>query len=305
MHFTVVGPGALGCLFAAMLARAQHTVWSLDHDEKRAAYLQDHGINLELDGAQLQVPVNATADPAVVEQSDVVLLCVKSQDVETALLRFKPFLTSEILLIALQNGIGHHELLQQAAQLYAVGITAQGGTLAGVGKIIHGGSGQTVLGYLPKASNKKFTLLQRVAKVFKAADLPAIVSESIIDSVWDKLVINVGINALTAIHNCRNGELLADPLIVREQQAAVKEAANVAMAKGIALAGDPVEITENVCQATSYNVSSMLQDIRKGRRTEIDAINGAIVKEGKVLGIPTPVNERLVAAVKALEPTVS
>ena len=301
MNISVVGPGALGCLFAAKLARSGNTVWLFDHDVKRASYIADKGIILEVGGKDVCVPVRSTVDPKGIGITDLVLLCVKSQDVETALQHLKPHLSNEILLIALQNGIGHHEMLHRAAQFYAVGITAQGGTLAGMGRVVHGGSGQTVLGHLPTASAQNVPLLKRVAKVFTAAGIQTTVSEEISGAIWDKLIVNVGINALTAIHNCRNGELLNDRSLLAEQKAAVEEAIAVAIAKGIRLSGDPIENTVKVCLATSQNVSSMLQDVRKGRRTEIDAINGAIVREGRRLGIPMPVNSELVNKVKALE----
>ena len=207
---------------------------------------------------------------------------------------------SDTLIIALQNGIGHHDALQRYASHFAVGITAQGGTLAGRGSVIQGGAGQTVIGYLPSAAKKDIKLLRQIAEVFDNAHIPTLVSNSIINSIWDKLIINVGINALTAIYNCRNGELLGIAPALEDQKMAVLEAARIAAAKGVCLSGDPVEMTVKVCRATSNNVSSMLQDVRKGRHTEIDAINGAIVREGKLLGIPTPVNEKLVKKVKGL-----
>jgi 2-dehydropantoate 2-reductase len=306
MNITVAGPGALGCLFAALLAKANNTVWLLDHNEARAALFHTQGILLETPGQEFRVPVSSTADPRLIANTDVILLCVKSYDVAAALKELTPLLANrKTLLIAMQNGIAHHEVLSQAVQFYAVGITAQGGTLAGPGKVVHGGSGQTVLGYLPGqfttaglADNIK--LLQSVAKIFSAAQLPTVVSTSITNSIWDKLIINVGINALTAINNCPNGQLLANPSVVHLLAAAVREAASVATALGISLSGDPLEMTVKVCRATSCNISSMLQDVRQKRRTEIDAINGAIVREGNRLGIPTPVNQQLVAAVKAL-----
>lgn len=306
MNITVVGPGALGCLFAALLAKAGNSVWLLDHDAERAAFFQDHGIIFETNGREIRVPVSSTTDPEIIGGTDIILLCVKSYDVEVALKQIAPLLNcGNSLLIALQNGIAHHEALSLAVQFYAVGVTAQGGTLANRGKVIHGGSGQTILGFLPsqtaaKQRDDKVILLTAAAETLTTARLPTVISPVIINSIWDKLIVNVGINALTAINNCPNGKLLSIPSVAPLQEAAVTEAANVAAAMGISLSGDPLKKTINVCQATRNNISSMLQDVRNGRRTEIDAINGAIVREGKRLGIPTPVNKQLVAAVKAI-----
>ena len=125
--------------------------------------------------------------------------------------------------------------------------------------------------------------------------------DNILDYVWSKLLINAGINALTAIHRCPNGKLLESDDTLNIMTAAVKEGEAVARAKGIQVPDDPVVLTIDVCRRTSQNLSSMLQDINNKRRTEIDSINGEIVVAGKKLGIPTPVNEDLVNKLKEIE----
>lgn len=302
IKITIVGPGALGCLFAAKLAGGGHSVWLLDHSAQRAALLDVKGVSLETDGEIIHVPVRAVSAPEVIVSSDVVFLCVKSYAIGVALERLGPlFADGEALLIALQNGISHHEVLRQSGFPYAVGITAQGGTLVGVGEVVHGGNGKTIMGFLDEATEKSIEKLQAIVAALSAVHLPATGSENVVGAVWDKLIVNVGINALTAIHNCRNGALLDDPAVVRIQAAAVAEAAAVAAARGIVLSGDPLAMTMQVCRDTAHNISSMLQDVRHGRRTEVDAINGAIVQEGGALGISTPVNAELVSALKSIE----
>ena len=135
--------------------------------------------------------------------------------------------------------------------------------------------------------------------------MQAEVTDSPLKYVWAKLFINVGINALTAIHGCRNGELLDKPEIKVTMEKAVREAEQVARKKGIQIDADPVVAMFSVCRTTAENTSSMLQDVQKRRLTEIDAINGAIVAEGEALGIPTPVNIELVRRVKELESSYS
>jgi 2-dehydropantoate 2-reductase len=126
---------------------------------------------------------------------------------------------------------------------------------------------------------------------------------SILTKLWGKLFVNVGINALTATLNCKNGELLYLPGARERMHTAIQEAIQVARAKGIDILGDPIEAAESVCHKTAGNVSSMLQDIRKKRRTEIGAINGAVVAFGKEHGIETPENKLLMNQVRALEKT--
>ena len=135
----------------------------------------------------------------------------------------------------------------------------------------------------------------------QAGGLSVAAAENILDRLWGKLFVNVGINALTAIHDCCNGDLLSLPEAGAEMEAAVREAWNLAVAKGITVAGDPYAITLEVCRATAANISSMRQDVLKKKRTEIDAINGAVVREAARLGIPVPVNESLVRRIKEIE----
>jgi 2-dehydropantoate 2-reductase len=165
----------------------------------------------------------------------------------------------------------------------------------------HGGHGLTRLGFVTPRSDQARQQLAAASAAFNAAGLPAEVVPDIRDRLWQKLLVNVGINALTALHDCPNGMLLELPDARERLIAAVQEAAAVAAAEGVALAADPVAMTLQVCRDTAANLSSMLQDVRRRRPTEIAAINGAIVAIGERLGLATPVNRELTAAIKALE----
>jgi 2-dehydropantoate 2-reductase len=134
-----------------------------------------------------------------------------------------------------------------------------------------------------------------------AAGLETEAVTDILDHIWGKLLINVGINALTAIQNCPNGHLLKSAELKKCLAGAVREAAEVAKAKGVCLTEDPVAATLEVCKATGKNISSMLQDVRNKRLTEIDAINGAVIAEARLLEIPTPINEELIRQVHVIE----
>jgi 2-dehydropantoate 2-reductase len=304
----IVGPGALGCLLATTLSRISgEEIRVLDHDSQRAALLQHSGLTLERGARREHFPIRATADPRRIGPVDLVLLCVKSPSLGQTLPCLSPLLTKNTLLLAWQNGIGHLPLLR-AAQLpgaVALAVTSLGAHLVGPGQVRFGGEGVTSLGFLeeaPEEAPEEARLaLQGAAALFRLAGLEVRLEPDILAQVWNKLLVNVGINALTAIHNCKNGALLENGEALAMLQSAVQEAASVAQAKGIAIAPEPVARTIAVCQATASNISSMLQDVRANRQTEIEAINGAVLEEARRLGLPAPVNAQLCAAVKGLE----
>jgi len=307
MHkIVIIGPGALGGLLAARLgAVGRHETWLLDHDPDRAALLAAQGIILSANHTVNQVPIRATAAPRMIGPADLVLLCVKSRDVAAALDRAIPVLTDHSLLISFQNGIRHLRLLAayQGPGLAALGVTVLGATGAGPGRVTLGGTGLTRIG-LPtpaRPGSPALDLLARGAATLNWAGLPTEVSSDILPHLWGKLLVNVGINALSAIHDCPNGRLPLIPAARAQLIAAVREAEAVARAQGIVLPADGVAATLAVCQATANNLSSMLQDVRRGRRTEIEAINGAVVEEARRLGLSAPVNQELVRRIRAIE----
>jgi 2-dehydropantoate 2-reductase len=301
----IIGPGALGCLLAARLGAAgQHAIWFLDHDPARAAFLTRQGVQFTEAGRQSRVPVQATTDAGHIGPADLVLLCVKSYDVATSLLQARPLLAPTTLLISFQNGISHLDLLaaDTGRGLRAVGVTAMGATRTGPGEIAFGGAGLTRIGFQAQVDQEASQRLAQAAATMTAAGMPTEAVPAILPHVWAKLLVNTGINALTALYDCTNGGLLDIPLARVQLANAVREAAAVAQAKGITLPDDdPVARTLEVCQATASNISSMLQDIRHHRRTEIDAINGAVVDAARLMGLPAPANEELVRRVKVLE----
>ena len=299
MTITVVGPGALGCLFAALLSKAGHSVWLLDHNPERSAQLSRRGVCL-IEALAETYPIKSTVNAKEIGGTDVILLCVKSYDVPDALRQTAPLLEDGPLLIAMQNGLGHHKALRQVKN-WAVGITAQGAVLLDPGVVKHGGSGLTTLGFMEDVGAEALDGLAEVAGLFEGAELPTCISSDIEAAIWNKLLINVGINALTVIYDCPNGELLENPKAREQMRQAVTEAAMIASAKGIKITPDPVAKAEMVCRATSKNISSMLQDIRHGRITEIGSINGVIVREAESMGLIVPVNRLLTAQVTALQ----
>ncbi len=311
MRIVIVGPGALGSLLGARLfllnkenSRAGNDNLSLhllDYRPERAELLHTHGLLFEEGEQKILCRPHVTADPNICNRSDLVFLCVKSTAVTSALERVAPFLTDRTLLIAMQNGIGHLDAITHSPCAAGVGITSEGAALLKPGHVRHGGKGVTRLGLLTGPAKRSDKVLDNIVALLNAAGMKAEMTLEPLKHIWAKLFVNTGINALTAIHNCRNGELLNSSATMELMEKAVREAEQVARAKNIPVAADPVRATFAVCKKTQDNISSMLQDVMKKRMTEIDAINGAIVTVGSKLGIATPVNIELVRQVRALE----
>lgn len=306
MRIVLVGPGALGCLLACRLAqgitRDDAQVILLDHNPTRAQALTDSGLNFEEDGRQQRfaVPVFSTAQE--VAAADILILCVKSYDLPRCLQSCRPLLQAETLLLFMQNGIGHLTDRGSAQPATATfGTTTEGATLLGPGHVRHGGRGLTQLGFLDPAGEHAASKLGKLAEAFNRGNLQTRVVDDIRHRLWAKLMANVAINGLTATLDCANGKLLARPGIPERMAALVAETVAVAQASNIAVQTSVLETVYDICRKTAPNISSMLQDVRARRRTEIDAINGAVVAAAARCNIPVPQNRLLVAQVKELE----
>ena len=305
MRIAVVGAGAMGCWFAARLAAAGEEVVLLDRSPQEAAVLTTEGIRVQVGETAETVPVTAASDPAALEPADLVLVCVKAHQTRGALNAVRALRRPGGRVLTLQNGQGSGEVLAEvvpAADLL-VGVTAQGATQLGPGRVRHGGSGPTVFGpYLPGPGVEPGT---EIARMLTRACLPA---EAISDphpKLWHKLAINCGINALTALTGIRNGRIPEIPAAADLCRAAVRETAAVAAAWGVEL-GDPGDLSEAVlavARATAANRSSMGQDVDARRPTEIEFINGAVVRRGAERGVETPVNRTLLQLIQTLEAT--
>ncbi len=305
MHLLLVGPGALGCLLSAVITKGlgdNDRLTILDYNADRADRLTKDGLGYHLDEQLTKVQVKAVSDPKLLDPVDVVLLCVKSYDVIECLEFCRPILSKRVLLIFMQNGISHLDLQTHLHEYAAAfGTTTEGATLIGTGQVRHAGSGVTYLGFLETPDNLGAGLLQKVHDVFSAGGLQVHLTENILARLWSKLFINVGINALTAILGCTNGDLLTLSGADKRLEAAVDEAIQIAKKKNIQIMDDPHQATRLVCRKTAKNVSSMLQDVMNKRRTEIDAINGAVAVMGKKLEIATPENDLLCKQIKKIE----
>ena len=302
MKIAVVGPGALGCLLAGFLQhRTKEEIWLLDRLEDRARRIRNEGIKIEGTSGSFQVKLNVTADPKEIMPCDLVIICVKSYSTEDACKNIKEMVGENTHVLTLQNGIGNVQILNDyfGPEKVIAGITNHGSTLLGAGHARHAGRGDTVIG---KSDGKISGALKNVSSILAKAGFDTKISKDIDSVIWSKLIINVGINALTAATRLNNGRLIEYEESRELLRELVQEAVRVVKRKRIKLAyDDPIQKVESVCKATASNVSSMLQDVLNRKRTEIDFINGAIIRQGKALGIPTPANEVLTDLIKTME----
>ena len=305
MELLIIGAGAMGGLFGALLA-PHAAVSLLTTNQENAAVMGGHGLTLvDLDGATRRVPVRVLTDPQDYgRRADLVLVCTKTRATAQAAATARDLLAADGLALTLQNGLGNLEQLVAAvgAQRAAAGVTSQAATLLAPGRVRHAGSGPTVLG-IPPGREEAITA---VAGLFTRAGLETRISDDVDSLLWSKLIVNVGINALTALLRVPNGVLAQTPECDLLMARAVAEAVAVARALSIGLDGErQLERVREVCLRTADNRASMLQDILRGRPTEIDAINGAVVARGRAAGVDTPVNLLLTQLVQALEATVA
>ncbi|MFQ6011302.1 MAG: ketopantoate reductase family protein [Nitrososphaerales archaeon] len=301
MNITVVGPGGIGLLFACLLKRGGADVWLLDKEirKDRTDLINHRGIRIHAKQGFSDIMVRATANPGDLPIPDVAIVAVKAYDTETALRDAQEIIGEETYVLFLQNGIQDTNRLEKwiRAERILLGVTTHASTVLGNGEIIHQASGNTVVGG-KNPSSMENELVERL----KLLSIEMSHTSNASGSIWGKAIVNSVINPLTAILGVPNGKLAEMSSIRPFITEIVKEGMNVAEALGISLnPPDPLEFTYEVINKTSSNRSSMLQDLEKGSRTEIDYINGAIMKAGHDLGINVTVNTLLTRLIKRLE----
>ena len=292
----IVGTGALASLFAARLSKAGYSVAMLGSWRAGLDALQRDGVRLlDSSGKEHGFPVHAIRDPHECRGIRYALVLVKAWQTEQAAGQLQECLAEDGLAVTLQNGLGNRETLGHSLgrSRVALGVTTTGATLVGPGLVREGGEG--VL------SIERHPALGPVEDALKAASFQVDIVDDAQSLIWGKLVINAAINPLTAILRVPNGKLLELPSAREIMGRLALETGQVAQAEKIQLAfPDPIAAAEDVARRTAANHSSMLQDVLRGAPTEIDAICGAVVKEGRKHGIDTPVNWACWKLVKAI-----
>ena len=302
MKIVVLGAGAMGCLYGGHLAEGGNDVWLLDVWQQHVDAINSLGLSIEgVSGNRFIKNIRATTNSSDVGIADLVIVFVKSTITDLAISDNREIFGEGTAVLTLQNGLGNVEKINQTIceKNIIAGVTAHGATLLGPGKIRHAGIGETNIGELDGSLSER---LKHIEEVMNLAGLKTLISKNVWGLIWSKLLVNVGINALTAITHFKNGELIEHLETEQLLEKAVSEAWKIAEAKGILLSyEDPIYHTKQVCKATGANISSMLQDVRGKRKTEIDMINGAIVREAQKLGFYAPVNETLTNLIKIIE----
>jgi len=302
MKIAVLGAGAMGCLYGGFLAEGNNEVWLIDIWKDHVDKINREGLKIQgKSGDRVIRNIKATTNPNEIGAVDLVLVFVKSTVTDKALEGTKSIIDKNTLVLTLQNGLGNIEKIESVVGKDSIiaGTTAHGSTLLESGKILHAGIGSTIIGEISREESDR---INHIKKVFDDSKIDTIITDNVLGLIWDKLLVNVGINALTALTKLKNGQLVEFEEMEKLLELAVGEGENVAKAKGIKLISeDPVKHTKDVCRLTAHNKSSMLQDIINRRKTEIEMINGAIVKEGMKYNINTPINLALTNLIKIKE----
>ena len=302
MKTAIVGAGAMGSLFGALLSEAGNDVWLYDVWQEHVDEINGSGLQIEREGVRRSVRIAATTNPEKIGRNEMVILFVKSTQTKAASAVARQLAGETGLVLTLQNGMGNADVIAEyidPARILA-GTTSHGATLLEAGSIRHAGVGPTTLGAW-STTEAGFENAQRVAEFFTTAGIESRAVDDVHSVVWNKLLINIGINAITALTGIKNGQLLDLDSTRDISRAAVEEAMAVARAVGVSVNEDAVEHVLEVAQATAANRSSMGQDVDNQRQTEIAAINGFVVREAERLGLDAPVNQTLTALVETLQ----
>ncbi|MCL6480719.1 MAG: 2-dehydropantoate 2-reductase [Firmicutes bacterium] len=301
-RIAVFGAGAVGCYFGGMLARAGLPVTLIGRPHHVEA-IRTRGLFLDTLQFQQSIPVAAATSPEAARDAAFVLFSVKSYDTETAARALAPHLSPSAQLVSLQNGVDNVVRIHAATGRHALpAVVYVAAAMAGPGHVQHSGQGRLVVGRLPEQPAELESRAAQLASLFQHAGVPCDLTENIQGELWAKLVINCAGNAVSALTRASYARAAAHEPTREVMRATAQEAIAVARAAGISLpAADLVEKGLQLAHSLGPATSSTEQDIARGKRTEIDALNGLIVRRGRELGVPTPVNHTLWALVKLLE----
>lgn len=296
MKIAVMGAGAVGCYYGALLARAGHDVTLIARPAHVQAIAQAGGLWLHTDAGAECIALRASSQASAVRGAQWVLFCVKSTDTDSAGHAMAAHLDANAVVLSLQNGVDNAERLQAIlGQAVLPSVVYVASTMAAPGQVRHLGRGDVVLGAGPASA--------AIASVLRSAAIPAEISDNVTSALWAKLVLNCVYNPLSAITRLPYGAIASCPGLDVAQVMAdvVQECQAVAQARGVALPADILASTLALAQAMPQQFSSTAQDLARGKRSEIDHLNGFIVRQGAALGIATPVNRLLHTLVRLLE----
>ena len=290
----VMGAGAVGCYYGGMLARAGNDVTLIGRAQHADAIRKNGGLRFEEKGFDAIVPLRGAAEASALRGAKLVLFTVKSGDTESAGRALAPHRERDAVILSLQNGVDNAERLAGVLGREVVpAVVYVAVEMAGPGHVKHHGRRELLIGQSPAS--------ERIAKMFVAAGVPVEVSGNVIGALWAKLIVNCAYNAISAIAQQPYGRMVQVEGIPALMQQVVDECLAVAGAAGITVPGDLLKAVPKIAETMPGQFSSTAQDLSRGKPTEIEHLNGFVVKKGTALGVPTPVNRTLLALVKLLE----
>lgn len=293
MQVAVIGAGAVGCYYGGLLLKAGHDVTFIGRQPHVDA-INAHGLLLDVKGFKGHLPAKAATDTAALAAPDLVLVCVKSADTEYAGRSLAGRLRSETSVLSLQNGVDNAQRLAAVTGHAVIPVVVYvGSEMAGPGHVLHRGGGDLAIGASAAS--------ERLAQTLRAAGIGVTIADDIDVTLWSKLVINCAFNALSAVAGIAYGPMLEVQGTRDVVASAVQEAIAVARASGVAIPDDIVAHIMNIPANMPNQKSSTAQDLARAKPSEIDFLNGHVVRKGAELGIPTPTNQALQVMVKLAE----
>jgi 2-dehydropantoate 2-reductase len=299
----VVGAGAVGGYFGGMLARAGAHVTLIGRPMHVDVWTRE-GLFLDSINFQESVPVAASIEVSASRDADLVLFSVKSLDTEETARQLARHVRGDVLVVSLQNGVDNVDRMRAVAALDPIAAVVWiASSMPAPGRVNHGGRGDLLIGDLPgRSSPAREAVLSRVSAWFEAAGVPCRVSPNIQADLWTKLITNAALNAISAVVHAPYGDTVAIPESRETIRQLVNECVAVARASGVSLpAVDDVQRVWRFAENVGQIYASTARDLERGKRTEIDSLNGFVVRRGAELGVPTPVNQSLLALVKLRE----
>ena len=298
----VLGAGAVGCYFGGMLARAGQDITLLGRSERVEA-INELGLEMDCKSFQELVYVKASDDLSVLRDADLVLLSVKSLDTEKTIQAIASTLPSHAVILSLQNGVANVDIATKwiPNPLYAAVVYVATG-MVGHRTMKHHGRGELYIGSLQPAQEQDQENLAAICTLFKGAEVPCSIAEQIKKDMWLKFLVNCSYNAISGIGQITYGEMVRIPEIIQQIEHITEEFLAIATAEGVLISeAEAVEANALIASTMVTQRSSTAQDLARGKKTEIDFLNGYIVELGKKYGIPVPYNESIYALVKMLE----
>jgi len=297
----VVGAGAMGSVYAGLLAAAGHEVWAVDTWQEHVDAIRERGLRVEGASGDRVVAVEATADAAEAREAELVILATKAMDVEAAAKAARPLVGPDTLVVSIQNGLGGPDIAASVLgdERVAIGVAEGfGASIVAPGHVHHHGFGLIRLG---ERSGPVTPRLEAAAQVWREAGFSVRTYDDVQRLVWEKLVCNVAFSGTCTILGRTIGEVLDHPEAWSVASACAAEAFAVGRAAGVAFEfDDPVAHVRAFGEKIRGAKPSMLLDLEAGRRSEVDFVNGAIPRVGAEVGVPAPVNQTVTALVKTL-----